>query len=114
MLIPIFYLLFFLHCVKIPTNNGGNLGKLEFLCTLCSKEQTSKQNKAKHGKRNGCQIVTLKSTNHTELSCIKGCRFPIQSYKKYLKNLLFGVKVLNFSRGFSFKFFCIYIILLFV
>ena len=39
MLLPNFYHPFFLYCVKIPTNDDGNFGELEFLCTFVAKSK---------------------------------------------------------------------------
>lgn len=52
---------------------------------FCSKEQTSKQDKAKHSKQNGFQIVTRTPAYCAEHPSTKGCRFSIQSYIKSLK-----------------------------
>ena len=53
---------------------------------FCSKEQTSKQDKAKHSKQNGFQIVTRTPAYCAEHPSTKGCRFSIQSYI----NILYG------------------------
>lgn len=47
---------------------------------FCSKEQTSKQDKAKHSKQNGFQIVTRTPAYCAEHPSTKGCRFSNQSY----------------------------------
>lgn len=39
MLLPNFYHPFFLYCVKTPTNDDGNFGELEFLCTFVAKSK---------------------------------------------------------------------------
>lgn len=54
---------------------------------FCSKEQTSKQDKAKHSKQNGFQIVTRTPAYCAEHPSTKGCRFSIQSYGKSLEIL---------------------------
>ena len=56
---------------------------------FCSKEQTSKQDKAKHSKQNGFQIVTRTPAYCAEHPSTKGCRFSIQSYTKSLATRAF-------------------------